>query len=67
MTIGFVQAFELVGAGLLAGVGLFIWFADRVARRYGEVDSLSGCLTTLVVSVLMFCCLFLLWLVISQN
>lgn len=67
MTIGFVQAFELVGAGLLAGIGLFIWFADRVARRYGHVDSLSGCMTTIIVSVLMFGCFFLLWLVISHR
>lgn len=67
MTIGFVQGFGLVGAGLLAGIGLFIWFADRVSRRYGEIDPMSRFMTTLVVSVLMFGCFFLLWLVISHR
>jgi hypothetical protein len=65
MTIGFMQAFELVGAGLLAGIGLFVWFADRVARHYGDVDSVSGCLTRLVVTSLMAACIFLLWLVVG--
>jgi hypothetical protein len=64
MTIGFMQAFELVGVGLLAGIGLFVWFADRVARRYGEVDSLSGCMTKFVVTSLLLACIFLLWLVV---
>lgn len=67
MTIGIVQGFGLVGAGVLAGISLFIWFADRVSRRYGEPDSLSGCMTTIIVSALMFGCFFLLWLVISHR
>lgn len=64
MTFGFVQAFELVGAGLLAGIGLFVWFADRVSRRYGEIDSLSGCMTTVIVTALLSACIFLLWLAV---
>jgi hypothetical protein len=62
MTIGIGQGFGLVGAGILAGVALFIWLADRVSRRYGAGE---GCLTTTFVSLLMFGCGFLLWLALS--
>lgn len=62
MTIGIGQAFGLVGAGLLAGIALFIWFADRVSRRYGGSD---GCLTTFFVSLSMLGCGLLLWLALS--
>lgn len=67
MAIGFVQGFGLLGAGVLAGISLFIWFADRVSQSYGEIDPMSRWMTTLIVSVLMFGCFFLLWLVISHS
>lgn len=65
MTIGIGQAFCLVGAGLLAGFGLFVWLADRLSRRYGEFDSFSGCLTALFVSVSMLGSGLLLWMALS--
>ncbi len=63
MTIGFEQAFGLVGVGMLAGIGLFVWIANRVSRHYEKIDPSEGCLTTFFVTVMAFGCLLLLWLI----
>ncbi|HNS03084.1 MAG TPA: hypothetical protein PKM78_11965 [Anaerolineae bacterium] len=65
MTIGLGQAFGLVGVGMLAGMGLLVWMAEKVSRRYGAGNSTESCFTVLFVTAMAFGCLFLLWLVFS--
>lgn len=63
MTVNFSQAFELVGAGMLAAAALFIWFAGSIGQRdEHEPDSAGGCMLALLVFAIMLGCLFLLWL-----
>lgn len=62
MTLNFAQAFNLVGAGMLAAAGLFVWFAGSVARRRDITeDEAGGCLLALIVLAFMAGCAFLVW------
>jgi len=50
---------------MLAGMGLLVWMAEKVSRRYGAGNSTESCFTVLFVTAMAFGCLFLLWLVFS--
>lgn len=61
-TFNFAQAFDLVGAGMLAVAGLFVWFAGSVARRRDPFDDeTGGYMLALIVLAFMAGCAFLLW------
>ena len=60
MTISFVQAFNLIGAGMLAAAGLIIWLAGSLSMRHGETgEGPSGCLLALLVLTFLAGCVFL--------
>ncbi len=68
MTINFTQAVDLLGAGILAGIGLFVWFAGTVASRRSYVeDRSSGCMVAVITLVFALGCLLLLGLAVAHG
>lgn len=68
MTINFTQAFELLSAGMLAGIGFFVWFAGTVASRRSIVeDRSSGCMVAAITLVFVLGCLLLLWMALVRG
>lgn len=66
--INFTQAFDLLGAGILAGMGFFVWFAGTAASRRSYVeDRAGGCMVAVITLVFVLGCLLLLGMAAAHG